>query len=253
MNPNLSDTPVETSIWTRMFNMLAAPGEVFDELRQSQPRTVNWLMPLVLNCLAGLIFIVVAFSQPAVVDDTIEQEEKALVKKVEKRKMTEAEADKQRQGMEQVRPMMRMILTVVGSLGVMVVNVLIMFLGALILWLIGAKALGSVLGYLKHLELVGLTSVTNLLGTVVMMFLVVMKGTISVRPSPAVFVDDLSPQSPLFAALSMLNVFYLWWTALLALGLAKYSGRSFAQAAAWCFGLYFGIGAIVVGVKVMLN
>lgn len=253
MNSNLSDSPVETSIWTRMFNMLAAPGEVFDELRQSPPRTVNWLLPLVLNCLAGLIFIVVAFSQPAVVDDIIEQQGKAFDKAVEQGKMTEADADKARQGVEQARPIIRTMGTVFGSLGMVVVNVLMVFVGALIMWPIGAKALGAPHGYLKYVELVALTGVINVLGTLVTMFLAVMKGTMSVSASPVVLMGDLSPQSPLFAALSMLNVFFLWGTALTALGLAKYSGRSFAQAAAWCFGLYFLIGAAVVGVAVLRN
>jgi len=35
--------PPATSIWSRLLNVFTAPGEVFEEVKNSQPSTANWL------------------------------------------------------------------------------------------------------------------------------------------------------------------------------------------------------------------
>ena len=51
------------------------------------------------------------------------------------------------------------------------------------------------------------------------------------------------------ALLSSLNVFYFWWAAVLAGGLARLAGRSWAAAGLWVFGLYFLVIAAAIGFR----
>jgi hypothetical protein len=58
-----TESPAEpSSLFGRLFNMFAAPGELFDELRQSKPAHSNWVVPLLLSMVVGVLFSIVVFS-----------------------------------------------------------------------------------------------------------------------------------------------------------------------------------------------
>ena len=43
-----------SSLASRLLNVFAAPGDVFEEIRTGTPSTANWLVPLLLACLLGV-------------------------------------------------------------------------------------------------------------------------------------------------------------------------------------------------------
>ena len=53
-----------SSLTDRLTNVIAAPGEVFPEIKNAPVRSSNWLVPLILACIATVIYVSVAFSQP---------------------------------------------------------------------------------------------------------------------------------------------------------------------------------------------
>ena len=55
------------SLTARLFNIFADPGEVFESVKTSKPAVANWLVPALIYPLAGMISVVVIFSQPAIV------------------------------------------------------------------------------------------------------------------------------------------------------------------------------------------
>ena len=55
-----------TSLSARLLNIFAAPGDVFEEIKARQPAPADWLTPLLCSCLAGVLFVWVAFSQETI-------------------------------------------------------------------------------------------------------------------------------------------------------------------------------------------
>src|SRR5438552_3667032 len=68
----------------RLMNVFTGPGEVFEEVRKGPPSTANWLLPIVLWCLVGIVSTFVVLSQDAIVQQIKEQQERAMQKKLEK-------------------------------------------------------------------------------------------------------------------------------------------------------------------------
>src|SRR2546426_100689 len=86
--------PPPTALPSRLLNVLAAPGEVFDEVKTRPPVTANWLAPVILAALVGIIASFAMFSQPAIQQQIREQQAKAMDERVRSGKMTQEDADR---------------------------------------------------------------------------------------------------------------------------------------------------------------
>ena len=61
-----SSTPATTSLVSRLTNVFAAPGEVFDEVKAAEPSVANWMVPVVLMLvLAVAATFLIYSSQPS--------------------------------------------------------------------------------------------------------------------------------------------------------------------------------------------
>jgi hypothetical protein len=213
------------------------------------PNSVGtWLAPMFLNALIGLIFTFVVFSNPVILQDFKEKQAQAVDQQVKAGKMTEAQAAQALAGMEKIGPW---IYKVFGGVAAVFFSFVFPLLLALILWGLARKALGGPASYQKALEVTSLAGMINVPGAIVTMLLALVKGTMSTNPSPVLLFTDLRPDSPLFAALSGLNVFYLWWGAVLSIGLAKLGRSTFGRAAVWIFGIYFVLLVGIVGLAAL--
>ena len=245
-----SPIPVEavqrppSSLISRLLNIYAAPGDVFDEIRTSKPSTANWLVPLLLTCLVGVIYSFAVFSQQNILHSMREAQEKAMQKQVDAGKMTKQQADQALEVSE--RFMGPSLMKVFGSVGAVVANCVMLFLAALILWLLGRWALKTRFPYLKAMEVAGLAGSINILGGTVAMLLAVVMGNLAMSPGPVLLVHEFDPANKVHVFLSQLNVFMLWYIALLSLGLAKLSQTAFGKAAIWLFGLWAALVAAMV-------
>ncbi len=131
------ETPARTSLISRLTNMFAAPGEVFDEVKSTKTRVADWLVPVLLSCLVGIIYSIVVFSQDSIVHPIREAQEKEMQKQVDAGKMSRQQADQALQVVEQFTgPTM---MKVFGSVGAVVGSFAYLFLIALALFLVGTK------------------------------------------------------------------------------------------------------------------
>jgi hypothetical protein len=53
----------EGSAFGRMFNVLAAPGEVFQEIKEQPVNHANWIVPAIVWSITGITCILLLFSQ----------------------------------------------------------------------------------------------------------------------------------------------------------------------------------------------
>jgi hypothetical protein len=231
-----------SSLIGRLFNVFAGPGDVFEELRTGKPVVANWLAPLLLACLTGVIYSFVVFSQDNILHSIREAQEQQLQKQVAAGKMTRQQADQALEMMQRFGG--PTIMKIFGSIGAVVVNVVMLFLGALVIWLLGRWCFKSQFSYMQSLEATGLAGMINVLGGIVMMLLAVMMGSMAMTPGPVLLVHEFDPANKVHRLLGQLNLITIWYIGVLALGLSKLGRVSYGNAAVWLFGIWATLVAL---------
>lgn len=224
-----------TSLWGRLFNVFAAPGEVFEELKGRPASHANWLVPAVLGCLMGLFFVGVILSQPDLFSEIIGAQEAGMEKQVAAGNMTEQQAA---DALEMVRGVTRIMMPIMAVVG----TFFSMIFFALLVWLLAAKILKGDVSFMKALEVVGLSWMIGILGGLVTLCLVLIKGTMAAGPSAAFFLETFDPASSMHQLMATANIFTVWHLAILSTGVSKVTGRSFGLAAGWIFGAWLIVG-----------
>ena len=135
-----------------------------------------------------------------------------------------------------------------GSVGVVVANVAMLFFTALIFWAIGRRALHGNFTYMKGLETVGIASMINVLAAIVAMLLAVIYGKMMMTLGPALLVSNFDETNTVHRIFSALNVMSIWYAVVAAIALARLSGATFMKAALWAFGIWavFTFGPIFI-------
>lgn len=241
-----SSAAAPTSLAARLFNVYAAPGDVFEEVKASPMKVGNWLVPLLLAWLVGIVVVQVMFSQPTIREQIFAQQQQKLDAMVAQGKLTQEQADQGRRQMESFGVVAGRI---VGSVGVVVVSAIWLFLLAVALKLLAGLVFHRAVPYLKAVEIVGLASMVTVLGGVVNLLLMIIKGSMMATLGPSLLVPALDPTNQLHQGLASVNLMTLWYVGVLAAGLAKLSGVSFAKAAAWLYGGWVVLrgGMILIG------
>jgi hypothetical protein len=229
-------TPTSTSLFSRLSNVFVSPGEVFDEVKSSPPQPANWIAPLVIAMIVGIIYTLVVFSQPAVIQQMQQAQEKKFQEMVDAKKMTQAQADKSVEAMQKF--MNPAFMKIMGCAGSVVTSAGILFLVALVVWAVGLRALRGNFTYMKAVEVAGLATMIHVLGAIVAMLLAVIYGNMMITPGPVLLVSHFDPANVTHRILSALNVTSIWYVAVVSIGLAKLSGTTFAKAAVWLFGIW---------------
>ncbi len=109
---------------------------------------------------------------------------------------------------------------------------------AFVLWIIGRLFLRSSFAFVKSLEVVGFSSTILILGGIVTGLLISICGNDAAHPALSIFFLKSHRADHLREAFDTLNIFHLWITALLAVGLSRLSGVSVKEAAFWTFGYW---------------
>jgi len=245
-SPPAEPATSKTSLAGRLFNVFAAPGEVFDEIKNSAPSVANWLVPLIIYSVVGVISVCIAFAQPAIQQAIHEQQVKAMDKLVQQGKLTQAQGD---QALEAVAKFMGpTMLSVLGSVSIVIYSFVSLFGWALVLWLLGRWFLKTQFGYLKMLEVAGLSSVILVLGMIIGALLTVILGRLNSGISLALLVSDFDLTNRVHLLLGAANIIYPWHAAVLAIGLVKLSGGSMAKAFAAVFGFWVLIELLLIAI-----
>jgi hypothetical protein len=227
----------------RITNVIAAPGEVFGEVKNAPVRASNWVVPLILSCVVTVIYICVAFSQPSVLRGMQEQQVSKMQKQVAAGKITQAQADQASAITEKY--MTPTILKIFGGGGASLADVAALFLMGLAIWLALKCCTAAKVDYMKVVEVCGLALVIDVPQKIVRLLLVAWKGNLLSTASPTLFLDNPSATNKRDLFLSMLDIVDIWWLAVLSLGLSKVASISYRTAAFICFGIWFGFRVVM--------
>jgi len=223
--------PPASSLTARLFNVFATPGDVFQEVKDSRPSVGNWLLPLLLSCLAGVVSVLVIFSQDTIQHQVMEQKERAVEKQL--RQMPKAQQEQARAAIEKFSS--PTLLKTLAAGGAVVSNVGWLFIVALLVWLLGRLAFKADISYGQALEVCGLASMISVLDTIISTLLMVGMGSVFATPGPALLIREFDPANKLHLALAAGNVVSLWYLATVAIGLAKLSRASVLKTIPWVF------------------
>ena len=239
------------SLGARMGNIFVSPSEVFDDVKASPPDTATWLIPTIIGIVGGIIFTFIVFSQPGVIQSMREPGHQAIEKQVSQGKIPRDQADKAIETMDWI--LSPAILKAFGIVMALFIQPIILFFVSLVLWLVGTYAFGGRFPYMKAVEVVGITSVVMIPGSIVMMLLDVIYGNMNMTPGPVLLISNFNPTNPVHALLNSINLVWIWYLAVLAIGLARLSGTAFVKAACWAFGLWSLLVAVKVGWIILFN
>ncbi|MDB6064714.1 MAG: hypothetical protein JWR26_922 [Pedosphaera sp.] len=237
-NPNLTGM----SLGARLMNIYAAPSEVFDGVKSAPVMVTNWLVPLFTAMAVGIVFVMVVFSQPKIIQGMKDAQDKKFQEMVASGKKTQQQVDQISAITE--KWMSPSVIKVFGILGTIFFSTAMLFFMALVLWLVGNHALHGSFNYMKAVEVTGLTMMISALGGLVTMLLSVIYGTMGLTAGPVLLVAHFDPSNKVHAILAALDVMSLWYLGVLSIGLAKLSGSKFFKAAIWIFVLWYGTWAI---------
>jgi hypothetical protein len=245
-NPDSASQPMPTTLWSRLFNVFAAPGEVFEEVKNSKPSTANWLAPALIFIVVGVISTFVIFSQPAIVQQIHDQQTKVMDDQVKAGKLTQAQADQALTMMDKFTgpTMMR----VFGCVGAVFGSFAHIFWWAFVLWLMAQWFLKTKIPYIKAAEVAGLATMIMVLGAVVTILLTVITGKLGMTPSLALAVSDFDLKNKVHLLLAAVNIFSFWQIGVATCGLARLTGAPCSKALLLVFLYWLAFTLFFVGI-----
>lgn len=241
---------VQASVAANLANIIAAPGEVAEQVYVHPPRVAHWLVPALLLAMVGTLMSWLTFSQPAIRQQLKETREKAVQKMVEQGQVKAEDAAKGAEARERLAPMIMLFLATVGSL---IDGFARPFLAAAILWLLAAKGWKIPLPYMKVLDWAGICSVVLVLGRIVDGLLAITFSNLFMRLSPSLLLANLDLSNPWHMFLLGVDVFSLWYLMVIALGLARLASITFRRSLGWTLAIWLGWRVLSAAVALLMQ
>lgn len=234
-----------------MVNTLTTPDEAFTEVKAMPPCTANWLVPTLLWMVIAWIGSWLVFSQPAVQQQLSDIQNKQFEKMIAQGKMTRQQADQAQAATEKIQVVIRNVGAFVGPVVSAFTSV---FWWALLLWLVGNKALGGQFSYMKAAEVAGLSNTLAILESVIRTLLIMTMDSLFAGPNLGLFViRDFDPTQLSHSLLAVVDVMAIWILGVRTVGLARLAGTSVLKAGLWVYGLYFVCTGFMIGVGQLMQ
>jgi hypothetical protein len=238
--------PSAPSLGSTISDVFVSPSEVFQNLKHTAPSPILWVAPLIATLLIVVVSVIMIFTNNALKSEMKETQSKAIQKMVDEGKLTQEQADKAEAQAESMGAMM----IVFGIVGGVIFIAAFYFGGALFLWLANKTVLKSAVGYGKHLELYGIASWIGVLGGIVTVLMMVGLGTMAATPSGALaLIGSFDPTNKLHMLLASLNIFSIWQTAVIGIGLSKFSDKQPGAG----IGIAFALWIVWIALSILLG
>ncbi len=239
--------PPVTSLPVRMANVLAAPGEVFDEVASApQIDHGNWIGPAILLILVGWICGWIILSQDSLMHQFMEPVNQAFDQQIKKNHVPEQQA-------EQMKSMGAVMIRLVAVVGPPFLALFNAFWSGFLIWILGTKVFGREFSFFKALEIGGLTSMILVLQTIIKTLLQLALGSAYATPSLVVFLKPCDPQNSMYGFYSLVDVTIFWLLFVRAMGLARLARVSLLRAGVWVFGIWLVVCGSLLGFSLMLQ
>ena len=227
------DTPKMSSVEEEEFEMshtdklvgvLSEPVPTFTKMAQAEPKTVDWILPILVFIVVAILSNIVMMSNPEIRLSVIEKQTKNIEQNfdemVKKGQMTEAQKEEQ---MESIRDRMSdqgMTQYIFTGFGILVVTFIMFFIVSGVFLLIVKFGLKGDGNYKSAMVSYGLPYYINILQVIVMVILAMVMNKFFSGTSLGALTDaDGSTITGWF--LNKLDPFTIWFYVIIGIGFAK--------------------------------
>jgi hypothetical protein len=236
------DTPPELvaplSVTDKFVGVLTEPTATFENVRLAGSRVTDYLVPMLALIVILMAGNFIRFSNPDFMAQIKDTQVAAMKEQVKNGAMTQEQADKAMESMEQYAGLTKIF----GVIGVALGWPLMFFLVAAVYWLLAKFALKGDITYALVLSVYGLTAWIGVIDQLLAVILGYATNNMFASLSPTLFMahDMEAIKSTSFRLLANLNPLTIWSYFVFSTGLHKVGSLSKAKA----FGLVFGLWAV---------
>ncbi len=222
-----------SSFMSRAANAFMSPGELYTEIAATPVQSTSWVIPYIIAMIVGILMTVAIFSNDSLKEQALRPQQEEMQKQVESGKMTQQQADQASAVMSGKTVM------VFGIAGVVVIVSAAMFLIPLVLMVVGKLAFKCSASYQKFLEMYGIATLIAALGAIISLLMMYSMDSMYAQPGGAFFLrDSFDRHNFVHGVLASMNIFTIWQTAVVGIGLSKLAGKSTGSGMAVTFGLW---------------
>lgn len=233
------------SVSEKMAGIFASPGEVYEDVRLTPRTNNNWVIPTLILIVVAIICSLLVMNNPSLQHQIGTAQREAMDKLVQEGRITQEQADRQAEMMGGGSPFILIGIVVTTP----IITFAMLFLFALVYWLVGKFSMKSTAPYMKVVEVFGLTFYIGAIGRIVTTAMMYLMDSLHASPSLALFVSDFSVQNKLHMALSSVNIFTIWSLVVTAIGLAKLFQRDLSKVLV----LVFALTILLTGALILLG
>jgi hypothetical protein len=229
------------SLSDKFIGVLTEPSATFAHIRASGPRTSDWIIPLLVMAVILGVSMLVRFSNPETAAQMQQQQEVAIQQKVVSGKISQEEADKIAEQMEQFGGMTKILAPIGAALG----YIAVFFILCLLYWLIVRFIMKGDTNYSFILSAVGLSAFISAIDQIVSILLMVVTGNAMANLSPALFMDSQTAGKT-FYLLLILAPISIWAQYVIGIGFARTANISTAKGLIASFIIWFLFALLTV-------
>lgn len=233
----------EVSISDKILGVITEPAKLFDRLAGLKTKTSDWLLPLAIAIVLGILSQIILMGNPVIKNQVIDKQmttmEKNFDQMVKDKKITQEQANEQLDQMrDRMNDMNGVASTVIRSVSIIVMSFVIFFI-VLTVYFLAAKFLLKGEGDFKSaMTAYGLASYISIIHIAGIIILSLAMSKMVTGLSAATFMNTENMSLGTYI-LSKLEVFTLWGLFVTATGLAKmFRAKNAAGYYAAIFGIY---------------
>ncbi len=233
----------ELSHTDKLVGIFTEPAATFEQIAKFKPRTIDWILPILLMFIVVGIVQIVMMSNPIIRYDVIEKQvtamEKRLDESVKKGEITQTQADEQLNAMRNNMDKMGTgVFLVVQVIGIFVVGFIIFFIITAIYFLFAKFIFKDSGSYQSALVANGLTAYIGIIQMIVLLVAAMLTDRIFSDTSVASFLD-IDKSNFTGWLLAKLDIFTIWAYIITGFGLSRmFQTKSTGKYWAMLFGLW---------------
>ncbi len=218
-----------------MSGIFTAPGETFETIANT-PKKNYWILPVLVAVVIGLISTFLFMQDAELTSKTMDKQKEKMREKfqesVQQGKMTQEDSDKALESMNPSGMMFK-----VFAFGGSVVGPFIILLLLSVFYLIALKIMKGQFDFTNILNVVGLAMLIGSIGSLIAVVISVLKGNM-VTIGPSLLFSEESVGQKIYTLLTKIDLFSIWFYAVIAIGLSKVGRVSIVKSSAVVFGLW---------------
>lgn len=236
LQQNGNENPAQQlSVAEAITGVFTEPSETFETIACT-PRRNYWLIPVLISIALSLAATFLFMRDTELVDSVMEKQRAKLSeqfdKNVKEGKMSREDADKALEGISSESTFFK----IAAYAGAILGPFIILFLLSII-YMVVLKISKADFDFGNILNVVGLSAIIASLGSLLSMVVSIFTGRISGIGLGLLFKEE-NIGAQMFAMLTKVDIFQIWFYVLISIGLSKVARISFGKSAAIVFGIF---------------